>query len=111
VDFRDEREQSLRLVLHINYLLQALTFFTLVTFIASVIVAYIKKDDARGTYLESHFRWQIATFWWSLLWSVLGFVLSIVFVGYFILLALSIWMLYRIIKGWLRLNDYREAYY
>lgn len=104
------QEGSLRLVLHINYLLQALAFFTIITFVASLIVAYIKKDDARGTYLESHFRWQIATFWWTLFWGAWGVLLSLVFVGYAILFVLGIWLIYRIAKGWLRLNDYKEAY-
>lgn len=108
MDYTDKREQSLRLVLHINYLLQALAFFTLVTFIASVIIAYIKMGDAKETYLESHFRWQIATFWWSLFWGVLGMALIFLFVGYIILFVVGIWLIYRIVKGWLRLIDYRE---
>ena len=92
----------------IVYILFAVGLFLPLTFIAGVIVNYIKIDDVRGTWLESHFRWQIRTFWWGLLWMVLGVVLSLVVVGYFILLAAAIWVLYRIIKGWLRLEEGKE---
>jgi uncharacterized membrane protein len=47
----------------------------------------VKKDDVQGTWLESHFRWQIRTFWFGLLWGVLGAILLLVLVGYFVLLA------------------------
>ena len=89
----------------IVYILFAVGLFVQLTFIAGVIVNYVKIDDVRGTWLESHFRWQIRTFWWGLLWTVLGAVLSLIGVGYLILLAAAIWVLYRIIKGWLRLEE------
>lgn len=111
MSFNVQKEESLRLTLHVTYLLQALTFFTIITFVAAVIVAYIKKDDARGSYLYTHFKWQIGTFWWSVFWAFWGFLLSIIFIGYAIFFILSIWMIYRIAKGWIRLMDRREAYF
>ncbi|MDX8400480.1 MAG: hypothetical protein R8K20_09575 [Gallionellaceae bacterium] len=60
--------------------------------------------------MESHFLWQIRTFWWSVLWGVLGVVLTLVLLGFFILIADGIWVLYRIIKGWLKLNDGKPMY-
>jgi len=78
--------------------------------IIGVIVNYMKKSEVAGTALESHFKWQIHTFWWSMLWGVIGFLTSFVGVGFIILFLLAIWYVYRIVKGFLRLNDGREMY-
>ncbi len=80
--------------------------------IIAVILNYLKRGDARGTWLESHFTWQIRTFWFAMLWAVLvgvtGLVLTIVLVGFAIwaigLSVLGVWAIYRIAKGWLRLQ-------
>lgn len=81
--------------------------------IIAVIINYVKRSDVQGTYLESHFSWQIRTFWYAFLWIIivwlLGFVLAIFLVGFAIWLVgfivLGIWVCYRIIRGWLRLSD------
>jgi len=81
--------------------------------IIAVIINYVKQGDARGTWLESHFRWQIRTFWFALLWVILigiiGAALTVVLIGFAIwgvgLFALGLWAVYRIARGWLRLND------
>ena len=101
-------EQQLKTVATIVYALQAAGFFLGITWIAAVIVDYVKKDDATGTWLASHYRWQIRTFWWGLLWGVLGGILALVVVGFLILAADAIWIIYRIAKGWLRLSENRE---
>ena len=83
--------------------------------IIAVIINYMKRVDARGTWLESHFTWQIRTFWFSMLWAgiifVTGALLAIVLIGFAIwfvgLFALGCWAIYRIASGWLRLNDSR----
>ena len=83
--------------------------------IIAVIINYVKRGDARGTWLESHFTWQIRTFWFSMRWAciifVTGALLAIVLVGFAIwffgLFALGCWAIYRIASGWLRLNDGR----
>lgn len=80
--------------------------------IIAVILNYWHRADARGTWLESHFTWQIRTFWYALLWAVLVAVISaplaLVLVGFATwmlgLALLGIWAIYRIARGWLRLN-------
>ena len=81
--------------------------------IIAVILNYAKRSDARGTFVESHFRWQIRTFWYALAWSVLvGLVslsLMLVLIGFGTLaiglFVLGLWAAYRIVRGWLRLKD------
>jgi len=92
------------------YALQAASFLFGITSIVGVIINYVKNSDVQGTWLESHFRWQIRTFWFALLWSIIGIVLAYVFVGVIILLANAVWFIYRIVKGWLRLADGKEMY-
>jgi uncharacterized membrane protein len=126
---RVEPDQSLIRVSQITYALHALGLvigaFGASTLIGSflfgwpsiiaVIINYVKRGDARGTWLESHFSWQIRTFWYALLWAILvgivGAVLTIVIIGFAIwavgLFVLGLWAIYRISRGWLRLNDSR----
>lgn len=86
--------------------------------IIAVVINYVKRSDVKGTYLESHFDWQIRTFWFALLWIIvvwfLGAILAFVFVGFAVwmvgFIVLSIWICYRIAKGWLRLSDGRPVY-
>ena len=87
------------------YALYAASFVVGITAIAGIIINYLKLDEVRGTFLESHFRWQMRTFWFGLLWGVLGVVLMFMVIGWFILMANAVWIIYRIIKGWLNLND------
>jgi uncharacterized membrane protein len=82
--------------------------------IVAVILNYVKRGDARGTWTESHYRWQIRTFWYALLWFLVGWALIITLVGALVgvpvLIALTIWLVYRIGRGWLRLNDRKPMY-
>jgi uncharacterized membrane protein len=88
------------------YILQALSFFLGgITGLAGVIINYVKLDDVRGTWIEPHFRWQIRTFWMALLWTVIGVITTLIIIGWFILLAMAIWVIYRIVRGALALND------
>lgn len=98
-------EKSLKTVATVVYALQAAGFFIGITWIVAIVVDYVKKDDAKGTWLESHFSWQIRTFWWGLLWAVIGAITFIIIVGWFILVADAIWIIYRIVKGWLNLVE------
>ena len=102
---QDARMKSLRSLTLGVYILYALSFFVGITAIVAIIINYVKKDEAAGTWLESHFRWQIRTFWFSLLWAVLGFATIFIVVGFAILFANVCWVIYRIVKGWLNLND------
>jgi uncharacterized membrane protein len=81
--------------------------------IAGLIVAYVKRDDAQGTWVASHLRWLIRTFWYSFLWAVVGgvvlLVLGIILIGIPIAMLIwaiaSIWVLYRVIRGYLLFKD------
>lgn len=106
----NEREKSLKTLTTIIYALYALSFLAGVTAIFAIVANYIKKEDVAGTFLESHFRWQIRTFWFGLLWGALGAITFLIVVGWFALIADGIWIIYRIIKGWLRLSENRPMY-
>jgi uncharacterized membrane protein len=75
--------------------------------IIAVIINYVKRSDTRGTWLESHFRWQIRTFWFAVLWVLIAAVLFITVIGipiaWVLALLLGLWVLYRIIRGWMAL--------
>jgi uncharacterized membrane protein len=83
--------------------------------IIAVILNYVKRGDARGTWLESHFTWQIRTFWYALLWAVLvalvSIPLTVVIIGIGLwalgMAVLGVWAIYRIARGWLRLKDHQ----
>ena len=101
----EEKLKALKTLTLVVYALQAAGFFLGITWIVAVVINYVKKDEAAGTWLESHFRWQIRTFWFGLLWGVLGAILTLVLVGFAILFANAVWIIYRIVKGWLCLNE------
>jgi len=109
-DSRQPDIQSLKNIATAVYALQAVSFLLLITYFIAVILNYIKRDDARGTWLESHFRWQVRTFWFGLLWFVLGGLTFFIVIGWFILFAAALWLIYRILKGWLNLNDGKPMY-
>ena len=73
--------------------------------LAAIILNYIKLDEVKGTPLEGHFRRQMRTFWWGMLWAVLSLLLMFVLIGFFTIIVVVIWHIYRIAKGWMRLND------
>lgn len=98
-------ETALKRLTALVYALQLAGYFVGVTFIAGVIINYVKRKDVEGTWLESHFRWQIRTFWFGLLWSAVGVVLLVVIVGIPILIGAAVWVLYRAIKGWIELSE------
>ena len=82
----------------------------------AVILNYVKRGDARGTWLESHFRWQIRTFWFGLLWVALCVSFIIVTLGIGVLVmwlplaGVGLWFIYRIVRGWLALEGRRPMY-
>ncbi len=90
------------------------SFVVSIPSIAAVILNYARRGDARGTWLESHYRWQIRTFWFAIVWVILAGVLFITLVGIpiavGILVAVTLWLVYRIGRGWLRLRDRRPMY-
>jgi uncharacterized membrane protein len=82
--------------------------------IVAVIMNYARRSATHGTYLESHFRWQIRTFWFALLWACLAVLAFITIIGIPAalvgLVALAIWIVYRVARGWLALKDRRPMY-
>ena len=111
-------DDSLRTVGHISYALHAVVAIgavlpgvqaSIVLLIAAFVLDLVKKDDARGTWQESHFRWRIR----SVLWAGVLYVVTIplwllLFVpGWIAWCVISIWFLYRVARGWIALNDRR----
>ncbi len=78
----------------------------------AIILNYVQRSAVRGTYLESHFRWQIRTFWFAVLWLVVATLFFITILGFpiawLIVVVTGLWVLYRIARGWLALVDERE---
>ncbi len=112
----DEKQNSLRTIGHISYLLHTIVAVGAVipSFqpgIALLIVAFIldviKKDDAAGTWQESHFRWRIRSVLWAGGLYVLTLPLWFLFIipGWIAWVAISIWFLYRVVRGWMNLNN------
>lgn len=101
---------ALRTITLVVYGLQALAFLFGITAIAALVINYIKRDDARGTLYESHFDWQIKTFWWGLLWLIPGAALTIIGVGVVIIFVAYVWLIYRVVKGWLRLIESKPVH-
>jgi uncharacterized membrane protein len=85
--------------------------------IVAVVMNYARRDAVRGTWLDSHFGWQIRTFWYALLMAAVVFLLSlplmIVVVGFFTaaigIFIIGLWIVYRVVRGWLALNDRRPV--
>ena len=79
--------------------------------IVGVIVCYVKRAEARNTWVESHLTWLIRTFWWSFLWDMLGWVilLGTFFIGFPITFSIwfvtAIWVIYRVVRGYLLFKD------
>ncbi|NIE95763.1 hypothetical protein NDN11_03815 [Acinetobacter sp. C26M] len=94
-----ERQDQLRQYTLIIYVLYAVSIFVGLTSIAAIIMNYMKRDEVQGTWLASHFEWQIKTFWVTFITAIIGFILSFVLIGIPILFAISIWFIYRIVKG------------
>jgi uncharacterized membrane protein len=125
-------DESLISYTHVIYALHSLavligitTIWTIVgSFILSlpsiiaVIMNYARQSDARGTFLESHFRWQIRTFWFAVLWVIVIWAISLplmlILVGFAVFyigyVLLGIWVIYRIIRGWSALRDRRPVH-
>ncbi len=127
-----ENERELTLINHVTYALYLLSYFTAgLTWLVAIIINYVKRPEANGTWLHSHFDWQIKTFWYSIFMAVLATVLLIwglpvslvalasdhpavqwslfsfggmlVFLGILLWIFVALWHLYRIVRGWLAL--------
>lgn len=106
----DAELQALKNITTLVYVLQGLSFFLGVTAIVAIIINYVKRPEVSSTWLASHFRWQMRTFWFGLLWMAVGALTIILAVGYLIVTIAGIWIIYRIVKGWLYLHDGKPLY-
>ena len=77
--------------------------------IVAVVLNYLKRGEAAGTYLESHFRWQIRTFWFAVLWCLIGVLMMATLIGIpvaiVVFISAGVWVVYRVVRGWLALKD------
>ena len=125
-----EPRESLITVTHVIYGLHAFSLVTGIITAATVVGAfltgwpsiiavilnYVKRSETRGTWLELHFRWQIRTFWFGLLWVALCVLFVVATLGIGLLIAwlplgvVGLWFIYRVASGWLRLKDQRPMY-
>ncbi|MCQ9615878.1 hypothetical protein L1889_03495 [Paenalcaligenes niemegkensis] len=102
-----ESEQGLplRTVVHAVYALFAIGIISMGVFgasiIAAVVLAYYKRGDVAGTIYASHLDWIIKTFWWGLLWLAISAVLTMIFIGWITGIIALVWIIFRVIKGWL----------
>lgn len=121
-------DESLLSYTHVMYALHSLavligvtTFHTIIgSFIGSlpsivaVVMNYVRRSATRGTFLESHFRWQLRTFWFAVLWTCVAALAFVTIIGIPVALvgvfALAIWIIYRLARGWLALRDKRPMY-
>jgi uncharacterized membrane protein len=105
-----ETTDPLKTTTGVVYFLQALSFIVGVTSIVGVVLNYWRLAEVQGTWLESHFIWQIRTFWFQVLWGLIGLVTSVLLIGFVIWGILYVWTLYRVVKGWLNLAAERPMY-
>ncbi|MCF8480783.1 MAG: hypothetical protein K9H25_10160 [Rhodospirillum sp.] len=94
-----------RTMVQVVYALYALSVFIGITGVVGVIIAHIKRDDYVGTIYADHMTWQIRTFWFCLILGVIGMVTMTFGIGFLILGVSALWFIYRIVKGFLAVND------
>ncbi|OBP16342.1 hypothetical protein A5320_02730 [Rheinheimera sp. SA_1] len=114
------KEESAKTLTSVLYALYALSFLSGFSGVVAIIINIIKKADVEGTFLASHFRWQIRTFLFSVLWFLLGMAcflmaagvkgLPLFVAGVLLVVANTVWFIYRVAKGWLYLKDNRPMY-
>ena len=114
-DPASRRSDPARNLAVVVYILQALSFFVGgITGLVGVIINYVKLDDVRNTWVERHFRWQIRTFWDALLWVLGAVIAALTVIGIPVAVAigigLTVWLIYRVGRGWLHLRDARPMY-
>jgi uncharacterized membrane protein len=101
-------------IAHLLYLLHGLAPFTALSLaVVAIIISVVTRDDVRGTWIETHHAWLLRTFLWSLLGVTVGCIFFVTFIGipiaFLVWIVTGIWYLYRVIRGWLRLNDGKPA--
>jgi uncharacterized membrane protein len=106
----EAEEKRLRDLALLVYALQAVGFLIGLSWIVGVVINYLKIDDVRNTWIETHFNWQLRTFWLGLAGMVVAWLLMVVKIGVLIGFAVTAWAIYRVARGWLALNDRKPMY-
>ena len=106
----DHKLQAQKTLAIVIYALYAASFVIGLSAIVAIVMNYVKQDEVRGTFLESHFRWQIRSFWFALLWTAVGLVTTFIMIGWLVLGVTAVWFIYRLVKGFLNLNDNKPMY-
>ncbi|MBR7889138.1 hypothetical protein J9B83_09310 [Marinomonas sp. A79] len=107
------REDNAKSNVVVAYVCMLLGIFTGVFWLIGAIWAMVKINEARGTLYEDHYVNIISTFWWGIFLTVVGLVLALFFVGYFVLLGVWLWSIFRMVKGIARATSnqsYRPMY-
>lgn len=104
-DLMGSDEEKLKKYNLITYILYLVGFLVGITGLIAIIMNYVKRNEMRGTWLESHVDWQIKTFWWCLVGYIVGFLLAVVFIGYLVIFLVMVWQIYRLVVGINALND------
>lgn len=118
VNLSPERESSLRTVGHISYALHAIVAVaavlpgaqvTVFLLVAAFILDLVKRGDAAGSWQESHFRWRIRSVLWAGALYLITAPLWVLFIlpGWIAWIAISVWFLYRVVRGWMNLSNNR----
>jgi uncharacterized membrane protein len=95
---------------HLMYLMQALSFlFGGIPFVTAVILNYLNRQHVQGTWIESHYKWQNETFWIGLILILFGLVTLPFFIGFAVLTGTVIWVIHRIVHGWVALSKSKEV--
>lgn len=92
------------------YVLQLISLFTAIPMFIAVIINYVRYKDVKGTWYESHFRWQMNTFWYGLLFYFVGVCLHFYIIGFVIMAITWFWQLYRILKGCITFSEHHPMY-
>ena len=111
-----QRDDSLKTIGHISYALHAIVAIgavlpafqpSIVLLVVAFILDLVKRDDARGTWQESHFSWRIRSVLWAGVLYIVTIPLWFLFLipGWIAWIVISIWFLYRVIRGWFALSD------
>ena len=101
----DDKLRSNKTLTWVIYGLYAASFLLGITSIVAIILNYVKRGDVAGTYLESHFTWQIRTFWIGVIVALVGALLMLVLVAWLVWLADMVWVIYRLVVGGLKLSE------
>jgi uncharacterized membrane protein len=97
--------EGARTMVQVIYALYAVSFFVGITSLVGVIIAHVKRSDYAGTIYADHLTWQIRSFWFAFLFGVIGMVTIAFGIGFLILGLSAVWFIYRIVKGFLAVND------